>query len=138
MHACPQPAHASTADQSFCRPRPLLRSRRVIIFDWGGTLTDQKRVKTGAPALPAVQPALVRAPLPRTLLYLSDLLEMRRPSVACVERRPASPQVSLCRDPRNTIFIATQRSRQQLAKALGHIPRLGLAAELGFVWRLVY
>ena len=86
-----------------------ITSRRLILFDYGGTITSNENLDN-----------LSRFRMVKTRSHHSEpTLEM----VQTIEE--------LCKDKKNTVFVVSGKERHSLIKTLGHIPNLGLAAEHG-------
>lgn len=82
---------------------------RLILFDYGGTITNNENID-----------ALSRFRMVKTRIAHSE------PTEAMIQTIQ-----DLCSDKKNTVFVVSGKERHSLLKTLGHIPRLGLAAEHG-------
>eukprot|EP00529_Nitzschia_sp_RCC80_P007412 CAMPEP_0113480238 /NCGR_PEP_ID=MMETSP0014_2-20120614/21768_1 /TAXON_ID=2857 /ORGANISM="Nitzschia sp." /LENGTH=1302 /DNA_ID=CAMNT_0000373653 /DNA_START=126 /DNA_END=4034 /DNA_ORIENTATION=+ /assembly_acc=CAM_ASM_000159 len=82
---------------------------RLILFDYGGTITSNENID-----------ALARFRMVKTRKAHSEPTDAMIDSIR-----------ELCRDKKNTVFVVSGKERHSLIKSLGHIPRLGLAAEHG-------
>jgi trehalose 6-phosphate synthase/phosphatase len=82
---------------------------RLILLDYGGTITNNENLDN------------------------LSRFRMVKTRSAHSEPTPAMMQAieDLCTDPKNTVFVVSGKERHSLLKCMGHIPRLGLAAEHG-------
>jgi trehalose 6-phosphate synthase/phosphatase len=82
---------------------------RLLLVDYGGTITKNEN--------------------------LDNLSRFRMVKTRSAHSEP-TPEImdaikDLCEDPKNTVFVVSGKERHSLLKCMGHIPRLGLAAEHG-------
>ena len=86
-----------------------LSSQRLILFDYGGTITSNEN--------------------------LDNLSRFRMVKTRSHHSEPTKEMINtiqdLCNDKKNTVFVVSGKERHSLIKTLGHIPNLGLAAEHG-------
>jgi trehalose 6-phosphate synthase/phosphatase len=97
--------------------------RRVLLFDYGNTLTQEERGTHDFSK------------------YLSsDPTSQDRTVVSRIDA-PSAPQelisalTLLCADPRNTVFVLSGKDRVDMEKILGSVRGLGLAAEHGYLYK---
>ncbi|KAJ0405762.1 hypothetical protein P43SY_003612 [Pythium insidiosum] len=134
--------------------------RRVLLFDYGGTLTQDANAQRFGMGYGAggSNSALGGTSGPGSsggsgtssgkkndfAKYLhgigadssdSGLVSQRHDEVPMPSPEVLSALSLLCADPRNTVFVLSGRERGDMEKALGNVKGLGLAAEHGYLYK---
>ncbi|TMW59464.1 hypothetical protein Poli38472_004533 [Pythium oligandrum] len=98
--------------------------RRVLLFDYGSTLTAESTGKNDFSKY-----------LNGSELSTSDSTMVPRADAPAASPELISALSLLCADPRNTVFVLSGRERSDLEKTLGSVKGLGLAAEHGYLYK---
>lgn len=97
--------------------------RRVLLFDYGNTLTQEESKNKFSKYLNGAD------------VSANDATLVSRAETPAASPELLSALTLLCADPRNTVFVLSGKERADLEKTLGSVKGLGLAAEHGYLYK---